>query len=406
MPHRLIAVLLAILFAGAIAGCSQPKSDSRYATAVAEIGDVRDIVPATGNLVANGGAEIRATRPGIVGEILVQEGQSVRAGQVLARLVSPTRRAARDEASANVEAAEARLHEARIALRDAEEKLNRSRALHERGFVSAASIRNGEADVERARASMERIDSERQATKARLRLTSAAGQDADIVAPLDGVITLAAVRVGQQVSPDDAHPLFQTGQDIRALVLEVMVAESDLPRVTLDSRVRFSVDAYPGVQEDATLVSIGSAPIREGRFVSYRALATVNNWTETLKPGMSASVQLVRADARNTLRIPVRATYFMPADYLSPIPPDVLEQLRREHHGDMHAVRVSARGREFRRLIQEGLRVVFVLDNGEPVRREIRVGAETDDFVEVVEGLETGAVVITGLAGERSADSG
>lgn len=402
MPRRSLAVLLtALVVAGAVA-CSRADPASEYATAIAGIGDVRDIVPATGTLVASGGAEIRAPRAGVVGEVLVEEGQVVRAGQVLARLISPTRVAARDEAAANVQAAEASLREARIALRGAEEKLNRSRTLHARDFVSAAAVRNGEAEVERARASIERVSSEGQAARARLRLTSAEGQESDIIAPLDGVVTLAAVRVGQQVSPDDERPLFQTGQDIRALTLEIMVSEADLPRVTANSRVRFSVDAYPGVQEDATLVSIGAAPIREGRFVSYRGLATVNNRAEVLKPGMSASVQIIRADARNTLRIPARATYFMPDDYVSPVAPDVLEQLKREYHGDMQAVRVGARGREFRRMIQEGRRVVFVLEKSQPARREVRIGAETDDFVEIIEGLREGDVVITGKVGGPS----
>lgn len=399
MPrHSLAALLTALVIVGVVA-CSRADPASQYVTAVAEIGDVRDIVPATGTLVATGGAEIRAPRPGIVSEVLAQEGQTVRPGQVLARLVSPTRVAAREVAAANVEAAEASLRETRIALRSAEEKLDRSRTLYARDFVSAAAVRTEEVEVERARASIERVSSESRAAQARLRLTSAEGQSADVVAPLGGVVTLAAVRVGQQVSPDDERPLFQTGQDIRTLTLEIMVSEADLPRVGPNSRVRFSVDAYPGVQEDATLVSVGSAPIREGRFVSYRGLATVNNRAEVLKPGMSASVQIIRADARNTLRIPARATYFMPDNYVSPVPPDVLEQLKREYHGDMRAVRAGARGREFRRMIQEGFRVVFVLEMNRPARREVRIGAETDEFIEITEGLKEGDVVIVAKTG-------
>lgn len=399
----LLARLMALIAAASLAACSPEPPPSAYTTAAVDIGDVRDIVPATGTLVAQGGAEIRASRPGVIGELFVREGQTVRAGQVLARLISPTRAASRDEAAANVEAAGASLREARVALRGAEEKLERSRLLHARDFVSAAAVRTGEAEVERARAAVDRLVSEGEAARARLRLTSAEGTGADIVAPLDGVITLASAQVGQQVSPDDKQPLFQTGQDIRDLTLEILISEADLPRVDLNSRVRFSVDAYPGVSEDATLVSIGAAPVREGRFVSYRALASVNNMAEVMKPGMSASVQIIRADARDALRIPARATYFMPDDYMPPLPPGALEDLKREYHNDMKSVRAGASGLEIRRMIQTGTRIVFVLENGAPVRREIRVGAETDDFVEVTEGLREGDRVITGKAGEPSA---
>lgn len=382
--------------------CSPRPAASDYVTAVAGIGDVRDVVPATGTLLASGGAEIRAPRTGVIAEVLVREGDTVRAGQVLARLASATRGAAIDEALANAQAAEASLGEASVALRSAEEKLQRTRQLWSRDFVSQAAVRNSEAEVERARAAIERLDSERAAAQARARLARAEGEAADIVAPLDGVVTMAAARVGQQASPEDERPLFQTGQDIRALTLEILVSEADLPRVTPASRVRFSVDAYPGVYEEADLTSIGSAPIREGRFVSYRALASVNNRAEVLKPGMSASVQIVRADARNALRIPAQAVYFMPDDYTPPVPPEALEQMKREYHGDMRAVRAGARGLEFRRMLLNGTRIVFALENGRPVRREIRVGAETDDFIEVTEGLREGDVVILAKAGRAS----
>lgn len=56
--------------------------------------------------------------------------------------------------------------------------------------------------------------------------------------------------------------------------------------------------------------------------------------------------------------------------------------------------RAAAGGAEFGRNLRRGVRLIFLLENGEPVRREVRVGAETDEFIEVLDGLRPGEVVI------------
>ena len=382
---------LAVLFAAA---CSEPADKGAYQTSTVEIGDVRDIVPATGTLLAAGMAEVRAPRSGVVIAVNVKEGDRVRAGQVLASLAAPMRAPARDVADAGATASEAAIREARIAVQQAEEQWSRSRTLQERGFVSAAATAQAQAQVDRARAAVDRLTAERTAAEARIRLTQAEGVGSDILAPLDGVVTLVDIRVGQRVTPEDARPLFQTVQDEKAMVLEIMVSEADLNRVSLDSQVLFTVDSSPGVLEQARLVSLGRAPIREGRFVSYRALAEYDNSFGVQRPGLSASVQLIRANARNVLRIPAQATFYKPNGYMPPLPPGKLEELLAQHQGDMGMVQASADGLEIGRMLRTGKRVVFVLVNGAPERREVLIGGETDDFIEITEGLKEGEQVI------------
>ena len=85
---RRFLLAVAVLFAAA---CSESAGDGAYETSAVEIGDVRDIVPATGTLLAAGMAEVRAPRAGVVAAVYVKEGDTVRAGQVLATLSAPTR---------------------------------------------------------------------------------------------------------------------------------------------------------------------------------------------------------------------------------------------------------------------------------------------------------------------------
>jgi len=60
----------------------------------------------------------------------------------------------------------------------------------------------------------------------------------------------------------------------------------------------------------------------------------------------------------------------------------------------MGMARAAADGLEIGRLLRTGKRVVFVLVNGAPARREVLIGGQTDDFVEIIEGLKEGEQVI------------
>lgn len=389
--QRLAVVLLCAIGAS---GCDGREQSSPYFTVPAEIGDVRDVVPATGRLIAEGTVDIHAPRPGVISAVYVREGDVVRAGQVLARLSAPTREPAQSEAVALAQTGSAAVREAEIRAQAARDKLDRNRTLLSTGYISAAAVRTAEAEYEQARAALDRARAEQRAASARVALSAAEGRGFDIVAPLAGTIVLVAARPGLQVDPADEQALFQTSQGKDQLTLEILIAESDIGRVGRDSLVSFSVDAYPDIRNMATLTSIGQAPIRDGRFTSYRALATYDNFAGAIIPGMSASVELTRADSRRVLRIPAQAIHYRPRDYMPPVTPERLEALKREHGGDMGLVRAAAGGGEFGRNLRRGVRLIFVLEDGQPVRREVRIGAETDEFIEVLDGLRPGEVVI------------
>ena len=394
---RAIRGLSAFVLAAGLMAC-QPTSDaaSSYVTAVAEIGDVRDVVPATGILIAPGGAEVRAQTTGIIARVLVEEGDWVEAGQLLATLQAATVEQTHDEAAATGAAAQAAVRQAEVAVRNRRADRDRTAALVERGFSSRAALAAANGAVEQAEAALDQAQAEARASGARMARAASDATASEIRASVAGVIALSRARPGLQVSPADAQPLFQTVRGLDEMQLEILIPEPDMGRVGTDSRVSFTVDAYPDLRNDATLISIGQAPVREGRFVSYRALASAPNPGGQLLPGMSASVELVRADSRRVMRIPARAIYFRPENYMPPLTDEELEALQREFHGNMNLVRAAAGGSEFGRLFRRGKRLIFSLRDGELVRHEVTIGAETDEFVEVREGLQGGEVIVVG----------
>lgn len=231
--------------------------------------------PARGGLVASGyvvarrAATVAAEVTGRVIEIRVEEGQAVKAGDILAVLEPTLARAEADSASARARASGAELAEARRVL-------ERSQALADRGFASTASLTAAQARVDTAVA-------QERASRSEAARASAQLARYQIRAPFDGVITNKAAQPGEIISPMSAGGGFtRTGictiVDMTSLEVEVDVNEAFIASVREGQRVEAVLDAYPGVTFPAHVIAIIPSANRE------RATFRVRVGFETLDP--------------------------------------------------------------------------------------------------------------------------
>jgi HlyD family secretion protein len=171
----------------------------------------------------------------------------------------------------------------------------------------------------------------------------------------------------------------------------------------MDMAVRATVDADPGLFFSGTIEEIRRAPVVRGRFVSYVVIVEAANRSGLLLPGMTASVEFVRAEARQVMRIPIEALYFRPSDFQVEISASTIAEFERRtgqslpEDPDLRAATLT--GLDFALLARQGLRRVFVLSDGDWEAREIRIGGEDQTHVEVTSGLQVGEEVIIGNAG-------
>jgi HlyD family secretion protein len=142
--------------------------------------------------------------------------------------------------------------------------------------------------------------------------------------------------------------------------------------------------------------------VREGRFVSYEVIIDVDNRTGNLLPGMTASVEFVRSDARAVLRVPIEALYFLPQGYEPEVPPEIIAAFERrmgqQLPSDPQLRRATLNGIEAGMLSRQGLRRIFVFSDGQVTTRNVRVEGEDLTHIGIGEGLEEGEEVIIGHA--------
>ncbi len=277
----------------------------------------------TVNLEADSEAAVVAKVGGEVMELLVEEGDTVRAGQVLARLDRDRLRL--------------RMEQSRAALNKLSQEYRRNVALHERGLVSEGAF----ADL---RFEMEAAD-------AAYRLARLELEYADVVAPIDGVVSAREVRVGNTVAAGET--VFRI-TDTHALIAYLYVPQGELANYAAGMVARLSPDALPGQEFKATVSRI--SPRIDPVTGTCRVTLSVDGGDGELRPGMFARVSVVYAQRDDALLIPAAAI-----------------------------------------LAEDGDQAIFVVEDGVARRRAVDLGFSSADSVEIVDGLgPDDAVIVVG----------
>ena len=293
-------------------------------------------------------------------------------------------------------------------------------------------MRGAEAAVSQAAASVQQAQVDRTHTIIR--------------APIDGVVVARNVDVGQTVAASLQAPvLFVIANDLSRMQVNASIDEADIGRVRQGQDVTFHVDAYPNETFTGRVEQVRLQPITVSNVVTYNTLIAVDNPGQRLMPGMTATVSVIVQQRDDVLRLPAAALRFRPegwqaggagadgaagagasgAPAASAAPgtsgwpaaavaaaPDAARGGGRGGRSGGGAGRWAGRGTGRRRARPGGAgggrpTIVFVPGpDGQPKPQPIRTGITDGQFVEVVSGLDDGAPIITGIAGEGPARAG
>ena len=136
-----------------------------------------------------------------------------------------------------------------------------------------------------------------------------------IRSPVDGVVILRAVELGQTVASSFNTPtIFQIANDLTKMQIDSSVAEADVGGVVEGQSVDFTVDAYPDRTFHGAVTQVRNSPTTVNNVVTYDCVIGVTNADYKLKPGMTANVSIIVAQRENALTIPNGALRFRPPE--------------------------------------------------------------------------------------------
>jgi HlyD family secretion protein len=345
-------------------------------------------------------------------ELPFNEGAKVKKGELLVKINPDLAQAALDRAVASLNNAkaneantDARLIQAKAQFRNNKMIYERSTTLRDNGAIAQAEYDNAlatfesaEAEVQAAEQSVKAASYAVQSSMATVKEASDSYSRTTIYSPMDGTVSRLTAEVGEQV----VGAMQMTGTEIMRVanldVMEVLVDvnESDIVRVSFGDTALIEVDAYVDRKFKGVVTEIANSAKSTGmaadQVTNFEVKVRIlkSSYSDLLekssgglapfRPGMNATVEVNTETRRNVPSVPIESVTSR-TDTSSTTQRSGVEKVLGESSADKEKERIT---------------VVFVEREGVAHVRAVKTGIQDDRFIEVIEGLQDGEVVISG----------
>jgi HlyD family secretion protein len=389
--------------------------------------NITEVVNASGKVYPEIEVKISPDVSGEIVELTVMEGDSVRRGQLLARVYADILATQRDQAAAVVNQQQAQVGNVSAALDafkarldQAERQYQRQKQLYAEKVISRLEFEQAENAVLTSRADYNAAQKSIQSTKAAVASAQASlsrtNKDlsrTSVLAPMDGVVSLLNVKKGERVVGNSmmAGTEMLRIADMRTIEVRVDVGENDIPKVSYGDTALVEVDAYSDRKFKGIVTQIASTNRGAGGTVATSANDVTNyevrirllpeSYSDLLdparprnfpfRPGMSASADIQTNTHVNVLSVPINAVTTRDKNDTLSVGEEKVSKKEKKSAEPASGEKVVTGN------IDDMEAVVFVLQTDGKVRR-VRVRTDIQDIshIEVVDGLKEGDQVVTG----------
>lgn len=274
--------------------------------------DLTSIVSASGEVKPKKNINISAHLPGRIDKIGVEEGQRVKAGDFLLKLDSSQYEANADRDRALIRSYKADLVKAEAGLKKDKSYYQRQKALYNDNLVSREQLEAAKAQYDISKAQHESILYRIKQAEASLKSTLDNLSKTIYHSPIDGVITSLRVEEGEVAmigTMNNPGTILMTIADLSVMQVEVEVDETDVINVKMDHPAEVRIDAFPGKTIKGKVTEIGSSALQKvttsQESKDFKVVITLKNPPKELKPGLSASADIITAQKKNVLAVPI-----------------------------------------------------------------------------------------------------
>ena len=421
-----LVVLILVLFGLKSAGVIGKEEGTKVATEKVVRKSITEIVTATGKVYPE--VEVKVS-PDISGEIIelnVVEGDSVKKGQILAKIYADIYASTRDQAAAQVDQSQSQVDNSVAALAAIKARLDQAKRQYDRqkqlyddkvisklemetaenAYLTAQAdynaalqgIKGGQANVKSASANLSKANKDLSRTS--------------LLAPMGGVVSLLNVKRGERVVGSNmmAGTEMMRIADMRVIEVRVDVGENDIPKVKLGDSATVEVDAYNtrkfnGIvtQIDNPMTNTSTSSTSTSTDVtnykvhirlnpdSYKDLMNPNKPKSfPFRPGMSASADIQTKTHNNVIAVPINAV------------------TTRDKSDTSKAVAVAAPaagggapapsgGGDEKKVVDDLQEVVFIVEKTGTVKKlNVKTDIQDINYIEIKDGVKEGDEVITG----------
>jgi len=380
-----VAFALALAIGAAYYWTSRERGTVHYVTAPVTRGTVADALTATGTVNPVTVVEVGTYVSGPIVRWFCDFNARVTVGQLCAQIDPRPFQMVADQAAANLAVASAQLVKDRANLAYAKTTYERDSGLLQRGIVSQATVDSDKSTYDQALAQVTYDESTIQERQAEVKAAQVNLSFTRIISPVNGIVVSRNIEIGQTVAASFQTPiLFLIATDLTKMQVDTNVSESDIGGVTVGDRATFTVQTFPNRRFEGAVRQVRQAPTTVQNVVTYDVVVAVDNRDNSLKPGMTATTRIVKAEHTAVLMLPEQALRFLPEGAARdgrsgggpgrPARPPSDDDGRREH---------TRRGR------------VWILRDGTPQSVPVTIGLNDGNSAEIATGeLKEGDDVI------------
>jgi HlyD family secretion protein len=337
--------------------------------------DLTSIISASGEVKPKKNINISANVPGRIIKIGVIEGQLVKAGDFLLKLDSTQYEANAERDRANLQSFQSQLIQSEARMKREQNNYQRQKQLFDGQLISQEQLETAKVQYDIARAEAEGFQHQIEQANASLKSTLDSLSKTVYNSPIDGIITSLRVEEGEVAiigTMNNPGTVLMTIADLSEMQVEVEVDETDVVGVKLEQKADVKVDALPNQVLKGTVTEIGSSAIeklsttqQESR--DFLVKVTLDNPPNTLKPGLSASADIITAEKKGVIAVPISALVL------------------REKEGKDNSTKGNTE--------EEGL---YAVENGRAKFYPVTKGIMGGLLIEISSGLKEGQEIIVG----------
>lgn len=444
----LVSVLVvALVVAAVIKGRQKPKG-TKVAVEAVQKRTIKEIVSASGKMYPEVEVKISSDVSGEIVELFVEEGDTVKQGQLLAKVdpdayqsIVERTEASLDQSRAQlanvrsgVSSADAQIDQARAQIRQIEAQITNQKNIHQRNTQLLKDGVVSQADFEASQAQLRVLEGNLASAQANLKVAQAAWQASKeqvsasefmvkaaeatlkesktslrrtaIYAPMNGIVSLLNVKKGERVvgtAQMSGTELLRIA-NFNFMEVQVEVSENDVLRVARGNKVEIEVDAYPDRKFTGYVTHIASSAANTATTTAAATTSQATNFIVKIRvdnesyqdllqkgkrfpfrPGMSASVNINTNTVSDVLTVPIQAV-----------------TVREKEDKDNQKANIKKEmntnaGDEEENLDKESIQeVVFVLAADSVAMRKVITGVQDDSHIQILTGLKEGEKVVSG----------
>jgi HlyD family secretion protein len=371
-----------------------------------EVRDLTEEVSASGWVQPQTRVNITSQVTAEIIEVPVKEGQIVLRGDLLVLLDTVQLQKDVDQTRYSLDEMKARTQASRTLYLQAEEEYERQKELFERQLISETIVDNANYSYKNRKFSHQAMVNQTKQAKARYEKALDNLSKTRIAAPMNGVLTFLDAEVGEIAAAQTPYTQGKTLMTISNLAtfeVEVDVDETEIIKVEIGQSVKIEVDAFPDTVFNGEVVEIGNTAVISGRgstdqSTDFKVKVLFIDTSVAIKPGMSATVDIVSNERTGVLAVPYGAIVMRTLDI------DSLERANNEPTEGSDSAddppeeksgEADTTESDKKKEMKE-MKGVFLVEDEKAKFVPVQTGIADQKEIEIISGLVEGDTIITG----------